>query len=314
MSCDTRLGDLSLYLYGELAAEDEERFEEHLEVCDGCRAELARAREIGRALERRAMEPSAALLAECRQELMIAVHSESSASGRVWQGVRGLFGGMFEPALGLRRLAAAAVLVTIGFAGARLSLKPTVQQPGAVIPFDNNLAPAGFAVSGIHSVADPSSGKDRIVVDGTRSEQFTGTADDARIQQYLLTAARNATNPGLRVESIGILKDHTSSDEVRRALVNALVRDPNPGVRLMALKGLKTIAGEAEVHRALTRALVADDNPGVRIQVIEILTDQKNDQDLVGTLQDLVQNEDNNYVKIRCKDALREMKASEGPF
>src|SRR5205814_8846615 len=107
-------------------------------------------------------------------------------------------------------------------------------------------------VSGIHSVSDPSSGKDKIVVDGTRSEQFMGTADDVRIQQYLLTAARNAANPGLRVESMEILKDHTSSDKVRRALMNALVSDPNPGVRLTALKGLKAIAGEAEVHRALT--------------------------------------------------------------
>jgi anti-sigma factor RsiW len=311
MSCESRINDVSLYLYGELAAEDEERFEAHLDGCAECRSEVERAREIGRALDRRSVEPSAALLAECRQELMIAVHSEAP-SGRLWEGLRGALGGMFGPAIGLRRLAAAAALVTLGFVAARFSLKQAgTLSPGAASLADRP-ATAGFAVSGIHSEPGPS-GQDQIVLDGTRTDQVSGPADDSQIQQYLLSAARNATNPGLRVESIEILKDHSGSDAVRRTLVRALAGDPNPGVRLMALQGLKSVAGEAEVHRALARALVADDNPGVRIQVIEILTERK-DHELVGVLQDLVQNEDNNYVKIRCKTALREMKASEGPF
>lgn len=310
MSCESRINDVTLYLYGELAAEDEERFEAHLDGCAVCAIELARAREIGHTLDRRLVEPSAALLAECRQDLMIAVHTQNPAGG-IWQGLRGAFGGLLEPVSGLRRLAAAAALVALGFAASRLSLQPDRSGPNTPITAEGPAA-AGFSVSGIHSVTGPS-GENQIVLDGTRSDQVSGLADDALIQKYLLTAATDANNPGLRVESMEILKDHPGSADVRRTLMRALGRDPNPGVRLIALQGLKPVAGEAEVHRALARALMDDDNPGVRIQVIEILT-ERNDHELVGVLQDMVQNEANSYVKMRCVNALREMKASEGPF
>ena len=309
MSCESRLNDIDLYVYGELAPEDEERLEAHADECDACTREIARVREVGRALDRRALDPSAALLAECRQELMVAVYSQPSAAG-LWQGLRDALGGWFEPAAGLRRLAAAGALVAIGFAASRLSMKPASEQLGAARPAETP-APAGFAVSGIQTVTSPS-GEDQIVLDGTRTAQVMGSVNDEQIMRYLRTAATQAPNPGVRVESVEILKDHPGSAEVRRTLVDAL-DDPNPGVRLMALQGLKPVAAEAEVHRALTSALLADENPGVRVRVIEILTERK-DHDIVGVLQVLVQKEENNYVKIQCQKALRAMKASEGHF
>jgi anti-sigma factor RsiW len=312
MSCESRLDDIALYIYGELAPEDEERLEAHADGCADCTREITRVRAVGRALDRRSLDPSAALLAECRQELMVAVHSQPAA-GALFAGLRGAFSGWFEPAAGLRRLAAAGALVAAGFLAARLSMKAVPNQPGATNPpVEPPAQTAGFAVSGIHTVTDPS-GEDRIVLDGTRSDQVSGPASDEQILKYLLTAATDAANPGVRVESLEILKNQPSSEEVRRALVHVLVRDPNPGVRLMALQGLKQAAAEVEVHHALTRALMVDDNPGVRIQVIQILTERK-DHELVPFLQDLVQKEDNNYVKIQCQKALRDMKASEGHF
>ena len=313
MSCESRFDDIALYVYGELAPEDEERLEAHADGCADCTREIARVREVGRALDRRTLDPSAAFMAECRQELMIAIHSQPVAGG-LFGSLRGAFGGFFEPAAGLRRLAAAGALVAAGFLAARLTVKPSViEMPGTSRPpVEAPAQTAGFAVSGIHTVTDPS-GEERVVLDGTRSDQVSGPSSDEQIQKYLLTAATDQQNPGLRLESMEILKDHAGSDEVRRALVQALVRDSNPGVRLTALQGLKQVADQAEVHRALARALLADDNPGVRIQVIEILTERK-DHELVAVLQDLVQKENNQYVRMQCQKTLREMKASEGHF
>jgi len=79
MSCESRIDDIALYVYGELAPEDEERLEAHADLCETCTGEIARVRELNRALDRRLLEASPALLAECRQELMIAVHSQPSA-------------------------------------------------------------------------------------------------------------------------------------------------------------------------------------------------------------------------------------------
>jgi hypothetical protein len=167
---------------------------------------------FGRALDRRSLEASAALLAECRQELMIAVHSQPAAGG-LWRGVRGAFGGWFEPPAGLRRLAAAGALVAVGFLAARLSVKSGSNAPDARPSLEAPAQTAGFAVSGIHTVAGPS-GENQVVLDGTRTDQVSGSADNEQILRYLLNAATDATNPGVRVESVGIL-DH-GSEEVRR--------------------------------------------------------------------------------------------------
>jgi len=311
MSCESRLDDIALYVYGELTPEDEEKLEAHADGCADCTREITRVREVGRALDRRSLDATASLLAECRQEIMIAVHSQPAAGG-LWQGLRGVFSSWLEPAAGLRRLAAAGALVAIGFAASRLSATKPVNQPPGPADVAENPAQAGFAVSGIHTVTNPS-GEDRIVLDGTRSGQVSGSANDEQILKYLASAATDATNPGVRVESMEILMRHAGSAEVRRTLVQALLRDPNPGVRLMALQGLKPVASEADVHRAFARTLIADDNPGVRILVMEILTERK-DHDMVGLLQDLVQKEDNSYVKSQGLKALREMSASEGHF
>lgn len=310
MSCESRFDDIALYVYGELAPEDEERLEAHADGCADCTHEIARVREVGRALDRRSLDATASLLAECRQELMIAVHSQP-ATGGLWQGLRGAFSSWLVPAAGLRRLAAAGALVAIGFAASRLSTTKPGNQPPGPADVAENPAQAGFAVSGIHTVTNPS-GEDQIVLDGTRTGQVSGPADDEQILKYLAAAATDATNPGVRVESMEILMRHSGSAEVRRTLVQAL-RDPNPGVRLMALQGLKPVASEADVHRAFARTLIADDNPGVRILVMEILTERK-DHEMVGLLQDMVQKEDNSYVKSQGLKALREMRASEGHF
>jgi len=90
MSCESRLDDIALYVYGELTPEDEEKLEAHADGCADCTREITRVREVGRALDRRSLDATASLLAECRQEIMIAVHSQPAAGG-LWQGLRGVF-------------------------------------------------------------------------------------------------------------------------------------------------------------------------------------------------------------------------------
>ncbi len=62
------------------------------------------------------------------------------------------------------------------------------------------------------------------------------------IQRLLLTAAKDPSDAGLRVESVDLLKNNSQSAEIRKALVYSLEHDPNAGVRLKALDGLKQFA------------------------------------------------------------------------
>ena len=318
MNCDTSPDRITLYLYGELDSEDEERFEQHLEGCALCRGEIERARSVSRALGARALDPDPRLLTECRVELIRAVERSAAPGARGWL-QRFSLSPAPHPAVGLRRLAFAAAMVALGFLAATVTLRGPLgtklrmgQEPLQVS--EAGLFPPAETFSTVRSVQpDPVSGRVRIGLEETRRHFISGSLDDEQVQRLLLAAAADQANSGLRAESIGILKDRSRSTLVRQMLLEALSGDPNPGVRLNALDGLKSCAGDVQVRRALATALLTDQNPGVRVEVIEVLT-QHPDDSLVGVFQNLVHRENNNYVRLRAREALRQMNASEGTF
>ena len=142
---------------------------------------------------------------------------------------------------------------------------------------------------------------------------FPGDLGDQDIQKLLLTAAKDPSDPGLRVESVGLLKGRSDSAEVRSALLFAVQHDSNSGVRLKALDGLKAFADDPETRKVLAQVLLTDKNPGVRTQVIDLLVQRKT-ENMVGVLQELMHTENNGYVRMRCERALHEMNASVETF
>jgi anti-sigma factor RsiW len=305
MSCESVTNDVTLYLYGELSPEEEERLEAHVHVCESCRRELEAQKRLHRAMDRREVELPPELLAGCRADLLREVRKRAAgAAPPSWR--ERVFG--FWSALGaVRQPAGALALVALGFFAARFTPRSPA---GPGIP---TAAPEAV-VSTIRSVqTDPASGRVQITLDETRRRVMTGSLDDRNIQRLLLVAARDEANPGLRVDSIDLLKDHTGSAEVRDALLAALQHDSNAGVRLKALEGLKTMAADGETRRVLVQALLSDENPGVRVQAIELLM-QHRDDSLVGVLQNVVRKEQNNYVRLKCQNALMDMNASVGTF
>jgi len=305
MSCAEVIRQIPLYCYGEVDSDAEERMESHFAECPMCREELARNRVFLELLDTREdarrNDDAASLLMACRTDLRQKLAEESRPP---------------RPGLldSLRRLAqfhiplkvpvGAMALVALGFFGARF----TPEKFGGV---SASLADPTF--SSVRSVEPDASGKVQISVDEVRRHMVSGRLQDPRIQELLLSAVREESNPGIRVESLGILKDSADSEEVRQTLLYVLMHDPNAGVRMKALEGLKQYAGNAAVRRTLATVLQKDDNPGVRVQAIDLLT-AHHDDSLVGVLQDVVQKEDNNYVRARCSRLLEEMKASVGTY
>jgi hypothetical protein len=167
--------------------------------------------------------------------------------------------------------------------------------------------------SSVQSVEPGSSGKIQIAVDEVQRRVVSGNLADPRIQELLLSAVREESNPGVRVESIGVLKNSADSEEVRHALIDAVSHDPNAGVRLKALEGLKQYAGDAGVRKTLANVLLKDDNAGVRLQAIDLLT-AHHDDSIVGVLQDVMQKEDDKYIRAQCRNLLQTMRASVGTY
>jgi hypothetical protein len=290
MNCESARKELALFLYGELSFDEEERLEQHLEGCPECRAELERERRLHAAVRSQECEMDPELLQNCRRDLHFrlqgAARGEQPARHR-WSWIRSR---VLVPAGGL-------ALVAMGFFGGRIS----TTSGGAPV------------VARIRYVQPDASGHVQIVLDETRQRVLTGRADEEPIRRLLLAAAKDPDDPGLRVETMDLLKNQSGSSEVRDALVAALKHDPNPGVRLKAMEGLKTSAGAPESRQALIDVLMADENPGVRTQAVDLLM-QHQDESLVEPFQQLLLKEDNHYIRSRCQNALREMRASVETF
>jgi hypothetical protein len=311
MNCDDVLKSIPLYFYGELPPEEEERMEDHLDGCQACRDEAERMRALAAALDRREMAAEPPLLERCRQNLMASIRSgDSPAVEGAIQPPRPTlaerFAALLQAIWGLKQPIGAVALLALGYFSAQLINARPQPGPSGVVGADPMIAR-------VRSVQPDSAGRVQIALDEVRRRVVSGRLDDNRIQQLLLAAARDENDAGVRVESVGILKDQAASADVRAALLNVVARDPNPGVRLKALEGLKSFAADSEVRRTLAQVLLRDDNPGVRIQAIDILT-ATHDDSVVGVLQNVVGKEDNSYVRWRCEKALKDMNASVGTF
>lgn len=302
MKCEDARKALPLLLYGELSFEAEDELEAHVDACASCRQELHKQKAVLKAFGAVKLEIPPAVLIEARQRLRETLAHEAPVRPNLWDRMREAFTIRSGPVpAGLQPVGALA-LVMIGFFGARF-----IPQ-GVTGRFDS----AGLTeplASRVKYVESEGPGQVQIVLEETRQKTLRGNLADQSIQRLLLAAAKDPADPGLRVESVDLLRTSPESAAVRNALLYALQHDANSGVRLKALDGLKASAGDPEVRQALSQVLLTDKNPGVRTQVIDLLTQQK-EHKMVGVLQELMRKEENSYVRFRCQRALHEMNAS----
>ncbi len=311
MSCQEVTDLFWLHLYGELTFDQDESVEQHLAACPDCSDRLQREIELHGRLESAAPALPPGLLTNCRQDLFRRVRAERSAVAEAGFG------------RGLRRIlrslttvdsswtaaawkpAGALALVALGFFGGRWS-------PPASSTLESQEAAASVATR-VRAVEHDPNGQVRVIVEDTRRRAVAGLPSDEVIRGLLLSAAQDPADPGLRVDSIDMLRRESETIEVRRALMVALEADPNPGVRMKALEGLRPFAGDAEVRRSLAHVLLRDDHSGLRTQAVDMLIQSK-PHDMVGVLQQLMQHEENGYIRLRTQRALREMNASVDTF
>ena len=317
MTCDQWQSRISLYLYGELKAEENDALEDHLDQCGDCTRALEGERSFfARLDERKPVEAPPSLLAECRHDLMRNVYrSEPHRAG-----VRGWWDAFQRSLAGARLVwqptAALAVAALAFYAG-----RATQSAPGETRTWfssppaqEASLIPTDTSLTGIESVAiDPREGNVRIVVEEISRRTISGSPQDPHIRGLLLSAVRTAPNSGVRLDRLDVLTHRTEDLDVRRMLIDSMIEDSNAGVRFKAFDALKAHKQDPEVRRALVEVLRRDGNPGMRVQAIELLTEAP-DRDLVGVLQELVETEANQYVRLRSEQTLQELNASVDRF
>ncbi len=306
MNCESAREQIPLYLYGELTAEQEEALDQHLDGCESCRVALEAEKRLHLILDAAAVPPPPDLLEECRTGLLRTVKSRPAATGgsRWRDRLAGWLGFRAEPVPLPLRAAGAGALVAVGFFAARWTAADT--------PRLGNPGQQPVAVQVRYIEPEPA-GRVRIVLEETRQRVLAGSLEDQRIREALLSALRNPVDPGLRAESVDLLKMRAATQEVRDALLYAVEHDPNDGVRLKALEGLRAHAADPECRRVLSRVLLRDRNPGIRSMAIDLLVSSAN-ADVVGTLQELLRVEDNDYLRLRSVRALEALGAPTETF
>jgi hypothetical protein len=300
LNCEEVRGELMLYTYGEIEGEREEAIEQHLVDCPGCREELTQIQAMLSQVDTVSAEPSAELLSRCRMDLRAALTPETKPEPvwkRWWSAVLHPTGAM-RPAMAS---AMAVVLLGAGFLGGKAFEQKQTHSTNAQ------------EVGRVRAIQGLGDGNVRIIFDEARERVVSGDLQDEAVQRLLLAATQQATDPGLRMESVDLLRNRCNRDDVRRAVMQTLERDSDPSVRLRALEALRPYTQESDVRRAVSSVLLQDANPNVRVLAIDVLIDQAPGE-MVGTLQQVMRKEENDYVRARVIRALSAMRASPGVF
>jgi hypothetical protein len=313
MNCQQTQVNLSLYLYGELDFAQEEELEQHLSACALCERAFTREKAWHATLNSERAGVPLDLLADCRQELKTAV-SRASKRSRWWDWQLPLgFAGARWSLGWTGGLAAASFLVFAGFSAARWMDRNGFPQ-GLSFGRTTEMGVLNRPMARIRDIQRGDNDHVRIIVDQISEREITGRADDEEVRRWLLAAAKDSTDPGIRVDSVEMLNGQDGND-VRDALLRSVRSDPNAAVRLKALEGLRQFSGDSVTRDALTFVLEHDQDPGVRTEAIDVLVPQQGktqfSPELAGMLQEVLRSEqEDDYVRMRCFEVLRQMKAS----
>ena len=317
MNCHQAQINLSLYLYGELDFRQEEELEQHLSACALCERAFAREKAWHATLNAERTGVPLDLLADCRQDLKAAVsHASKSSRWWNWEQPLGFIGARWPIAWRggwTGGLAAASFLVFVGFSAARWIDRNGLPQ-SLHLGGGTEMGVLNPSMVRIRDIQPSDNDRVRIIVDRISENEVTGRVDDDAVRQLLLAAAKDSNDPGIRVDSVEMLKGQNGND-VRDALLHSAQYDSNAAVRLKALEGLRQFAGDPVTRDALKFVLEHDDDPGVRTEAIDVLVPEKGkaqfSPELAGMLQEVMRSQqEDDYVRMRCFQVLREMKAS----
>src|SRR5437016_4148895 len=238
MNCNWMKDTVGLYIYEELTDDAKYEFEHHLLQCEACKEEVESVLAFKNSMAVRPVQQvSPNLLASSRMKLQESL--EETQQFRGWNRI------VFDLAGWMQQIklapALSVALLMIGFAGGAL----TSYRLGMARQTDRPIiqAPASEAnIAGIDSIVPDETGKRVAIRYNTLAPQtIEGTTDEPRIQELLLLGTRNQRNPGVRLQSVGILNAKSGNDDIREALIGSLRADQNPGVRLEVLEGLKSL-------------------------------------------------------------------------
>jgi hypothetical protein len=142
--------------------------------------------------------------------------------------------------------------------------------------------------------------------------QIEGSLDDPQIRQLLMLATANASSPGVRDDSVGLLAAECKAGHscqpsgIREALIYELRNDKSAAVRQKALEGLQPYVSEdIRVRDAVLESLMNDSDPRIRSAAIGLLEPVEADTSVRQVLYSVSTTDNNPQIRNDSRQFLR---------
>jgi hypothetical protein len=318
MNCELAHERIVLAAYGELPDEQGHELDRHLATCTDCsqeREQLLALKTLATAYP--VVEPDPNFIARSRMRLEESL--DAIPPKRWYERVGQRIVNNFSS---LQAAPVAAVLLLIVGAGAgtlggyEYAAARTAHDAGraAVTPakVDQSQGAAPAEIANISSIEqEPNSEIIHVTYNQLVPQHMQGSLDDPGIRQLLMLASENATSPGVRDDSVGLLAaecraGHGCQGEgIRDALMVALRYDKSVTVREKALKGLQPyVAEDMRVRDAVLEALLNDSDARIRTAAITILEPVEADTSVRQVLSTVANSDHNPQIRTVSRQVL----------
>jgi alpha-D-ribose 1-methylphosphonate 5-triphosphate synthase subunit PhnG len=318
MNCELAHERIVLAAYGELPDEQGHELDRHLAACTECsqeREQLLALKTLATAYP--VVEPDPNFIARSRMRLEESLDAMPPKRWyeRVGQRIVNNFSSLqAAPVAAVLLLIVGAGAGTLGgyeYAAARTAhnagraavTQAKVEQPTETAPTE---------IANISSIErEPNSEIVHVTYNQLVPQHIQGSLDDPGIRQLLMLASENATSPGVRDNSVGLLAAECRAahgcqgEGIRDALMVALRYDKNVTVREKALKGLQPyVAEDMRVRDAVLEALLNDSDARIRSAAITILEPVEADTSVRQVLSTVANSDHNPQIRTVSRQVL----------
>jgi hypothetical protein len=311
-----------LYLFSTGEADEEQKriINSHLPSCSSCREELKYYYRLNERLTHLAsIKVSDDLLLKARTKLKERIRVEqkrSSVFNRLSDTLSFFFRYNYKYALnGAVSLAAGLLIGFFIFKGDDVQPLFTPDSGTEITTASSNYPDETTGIRNIRLIdTDPNDDQIELSFEAVRQVNVSGNINDETIRSVLMYAMMNGNNPGVRLNSLNLLKTSEQVDydsEIKEAIISAVKYDDNPGVRREALKVLRTIPFDQDVKRSYLYVILNDSSSALRIDAINQLLEvsskgaelNKEDRNI---FKEKLLDDENSYIRLRAKTVLEE--------
>ncbi|MBN1397509.1 MAG: hypothetical protein JXA06_05695 [Bacteroidetes bacterium] len=310
---------LQLSIYHELNEQEQALLESHLTVCNQCRKNLEELNRFHKTLASyKPLEIEEFMIQDARRDLRLKINDGATKKSK-WSNIADTLDNLFPSPvrLALGGAAMAVIGITIGYFIFKepAEKKLPLQQASMMEAGESQVTNVRFIDR------NSMTGDVEFTFETITPVHIRGNVNEEHVQKVLARALISNQNAGTRLRAVSMIGAQAEQgqdripkfgEEVKQALVSALLHDPNLGVRKEALEVLRNYLPDPVVVRAFLQVLANEKNTGLKIAAINSFDLSKYENQPVNTeilemFRNKAQSDDNNYIRIKARTALQEV-------